>query len=226
MAVRDVNETRVERPLVRPGVYSRGSATVDAILKAALHVLIEEGAAAFTLRRIAAVCGVQVGNVSRHFPRKEMLVQVLLEEFLAAAEPLVGRNSLLSEMSAQDALAMVIEGTLDEIDTKRTTHLFIELWAMANHNDFVAGRLETLYGRVHKLIGSLVTQLNPSLGPDEVETVSLFINASMEGTTVLAGYGKPWEAKMPQIKALALKSLIHLATTITPEEIRLLPSTK
>ena len=68
----------------RPGVYSRGSDTVDAILKAALHVLVEEGASAFTLRRIAAQCGMKVGNVSRHFPRKEMLVQVLLEELLLA----------------------------------------------------------------------------------------------------------------------------------------------
>lgn len=50
----------------RPGIYARGSETVDQILKAALDVLIDEGADAFTLRRIAARCDMKVGNVSYH----------------------------------------------------------------------------------------------------------------------------------------------------------------
>eukprot|EP00456_Euglypha_rotunda_P003911 TRINITY_DN10666_c0_g2_i4.p3 TRINITY_DN10666_c0_g2~~TRINITY_DN10666_c0_g2_i4.p3 ORF type:complete len:113 (+),score=44.52 TRINITY_DN10666_c0_g2_i4:566-904(+) len=66
----------------RPGIYARGTETVDAILKAALDVLIDEGAAAFTIRRIAARCDMKVGNVSYHFPRKEMLIQVLLDELV------------------------------------------------------------------------------------------------------------------------------------------------
>ena len=64
----------------RPGTYARGTETVDAILKAAHTVLIDEGASAFTIRRIAAECGMNVGNVSYHFPRKEMLIQILLDE--------------------------------------------------------------------------------------------------------------------------------------------------
>ena len=47
----------------RPGKYSQGSKTVETILQAALHVLIEEGSGAFTLRRIAAQCDLQVGYV-------------------------------------------------------------------------------------------------------------------------------------------------------------------
>ncbi|KAK0348191.1 hypothetical protein LTR94_038211, partial [Friedmanniomyces endolithicus] len=59
----------------RPGIYARGTETVDTILRAALDLLIDEGATAFTIRRIAARCDMKVGNVSYHFPRKEMLVQ-------------------------------------------------------------------------------------------------------------------------------------------------------
>ena len=204
----------------RPGVYSRGSDTVDAILKAALHVLVDEGASAFTLRRIAAECGMKVGNVSRHFPRKEMLVQVLLDELLS---PTVGeaRVSLTNQgLPAEEALALVIGGTLDETKTKKMTHLFTELWAMANHNQFVAERVEMVTQYMHNLMASYVAELNPALSPEEVDIVTLFINTSIEGSTILAGYGKPWEAKMPQLKAFAVKSLINLAKTITPEEVR------
>lgn len=41
----------------RPGIYARGTETVDTILRAALDLLIDEGATAFTIRRIAARWG-------------------------------------------------------------------------------------------------------------------------------------------------------------------------
>ena len=203
----------------RPGVYSRGSDTVDAILKAALHVLVEEGASAFTLRRIASECGMKVGNVSRHFPRKEMLVQVLLDELLS---PTVGeaRTSLTNQgLPAEEALALIIGGTLDETKTKKMTHLFTELWAMGNHNEFVAERLDMVYQYMHNLVASYVSELNPALSPAEVEIVTLYISTSIEGATILAGYGKRWEAMMPQLKTFAVKSLINMVKTITPEEV-------
>lgn len=208
--------------LTRPGVYACGSDTVNAILEAALHILIEEGASAFTLRRIASECGLKLGNVSRHFPRKEMLVQVLLEELLMPSEGLVERNIRKTGMAAEDALQLIIEGSLDEIKTKRMTHLFIELWAMANHNEFVAERVEASYHYVHQLIAQFVVQLNPKLSAEDAYAVSVFISASIEGSTMLAGFGKPWSSLMPQMKGLAVRSLIHLVKTITPAELRAL----
>jgi AcrR family transcriptional regulator len=208
--------------LARPGVYACGSDTVNAILKAALHILIDEGAAAFTLRRIAGECGLKLGNVSRHFPRKEMLVQVLLEELLMPTQGLVEKNIRKAGMTAEDALIFIIEGSLDEIKTKRMTHLFTELWAMANHNEFVAERVEASYDYVHKLIAEFVMQLNPNLNEKDAYAVSLFVSASIEGSTMLAGFGKPWSSMMPVMKGLAVKSLVHLVKNITPAELRVL----
>lgn len=206
--------------IVRPGKSSHGSKTVDRILQAAVNVLIEEGSAAFTLKRVAAECNMQIGNVSRHFPRKEMLVQLLLHEILTSSDDLLKKHVYKPKLSAEEALTLVITGTLEGAKTKGTTHLMTELWAMSNHNEFVAKRVESLYLHVHKLIGSFVRQLNPSLDADEVEAVALFINATMEGATVLAGYGKPWEARMPFMKAIAAHSLITMVKTITSNDIQ------
>ena len=206
----------------RPGIYSRGSDTVDAILRAALHVLIEEGASAFTLRRIASECGLKVGNVSRHFPRKEMLVQVLLDGLLSPSEGEVRNYLRDTGMAADESLAIVIGGSMDEIRTKKMTHLFTELWAMANHNEFVAERVEMVYHFTNRLIASYVTELNPALSPSDVEIVSVYISATIEGSTVIAGYGRPWAGMMPQVKAMAIKQLVNLAKTITPEELKAL----
>lgn len=205
--------------MTRPGVYLRGAETVELILKAARDVLIDEGASAFTLRRIAARCGMKVGNVSYHFARKEALIQLLLDDLLDFYERILDDTVRQPGLSPEEQLRMLIGICLDDIGTKATTHLFTELWALANHDEFVADRVAAFYRHAHGHIGAAVAPLNPALNPAEVDIVARFISASMEGTTIFAGHGKPWANQMPQLKSLAITSLVHLAKTITPAEI-------
>lgn len=203
----------------RPGTYARGTETVDAILKAAHDVLIEEGASAFTIRRIATASGMKVGNVSYHFPRKEMLIKIMLDELLDSYDKLLESDVRRPNLSPEDRLRLMIRLCLDDIAGKRTTRLFTELWALANHNDFVADRVRAFYQRVHDFIGEVVAQLNPALSADEVQTVALYISASMEGATPFLGFGKPWAEKIGQITAIAEEALVMLAKSITPQQI-------
>jgi AcrR family transcriptional regulator len=219
MGDKDMNEAPV-----RPGIYARGTETVDAILKAALEVLIEEGAGAFTIRRIAAACGMKVGNVSYHFPKKEMLIQVLLDNILATYNVKVEFRVRQSGLPPEERLRTLIIMCLEDICSKRTTHLFTELWALANHNDFVADRIRAFYDRVHGIIAEHVAELNPALSPEEAETVALFISASMEGTTPFLGHEKPWAGRMPAIIGISTTFFVHLARTVRPEDIGALTS--
>lgn len=203
----------------RPGTYARGAETVDQILKAALSVLISEGAGAFTIRRIAAECGMKVGNVSYHFPRKELLIQVLLDDLLDRYDKLLENRVRQPDMSAEDRLRLIIELCLDDITGLRTTRLFTELWALANHNAFIADRVRAFYQKVHDFIGEYVAVLNPALSPADVQTVAIYISTTMEGTTPFAGYDKPWRHEMPRLKAIAVDNLIAMARTITPATI-------
>lgn len=209
-----------EPATARPGIYARGTETVDAILKAALNVLIEEGATAFSIRRVGAACGLRVGNVSYHFPRKEMLVQVLLDELVESYNAKLDTDVRQADLSNEGRLKAVIVMCLDDIRSKRTTRLFTELWALANHNEFIAERVRGFYAQVHKVIGEQIRPLNPALDDEEVQTLALFISASMEGTTPFLGYEKPWTAQMPAITALATDWFVHLAKSIKPGEIK------
>ena len=204
----------------RPGISPRGAETVDVILKAARRVLVEEGAPAFTLRRIAAECGMQMGNVNRHFPRKEMLIRVLLEDLFEHGHEDIAPEYRMDNRPAEEQLAIFIRSSLDRVATKDLTRLFIELWAMANHSEYVADKVEIAYRNLNNLMSPMITEINPALSPEDVEVVALYINTSIEGTTMIAGYGKPWSSKMPQLKEIAVKSLVDLAKTITPEQVR------
>jgi AcrR family transcriptional regulator len=203
----------------RPGTYARGTETVDAILKAAHDVLIDEGASAFTIRRIATASGMKVGNVSYHFPRKEMLIKIMLDELLESYDKLLESRVRQPDLSAEERLRLMIVICLDDIAGKRTTRLFTELWALANQNAFVADRVRVFYQRVHDFIGEAVAALNPALSPDEVHTVALYISASMEGSTPFLGYEKPWAAKMPLITAIAAEHLVAMARSVRPGEL-------
>lgn len=214
-----LTDTAPETAPTRPGIYARGTETVDSILKAALSVLIDEGATAFTIRRIAAACDMKVGNVSYHFPRKEMLVHVLLDDLVESYDAKLELQVRQPSLPPEERLRIVITMCLDDIASKRTTHLFTELWALANHNDFIADKVRAFYQKVHDVIAEYVRALNPALSTDEAQTLALFISASMEGTTPFLGHRKPWAQKMPAITALSAKWFVHLAKTIKPGEI-------
>ena len=204
---------------LRPGTYARGTETVDAILQAAHDVLIEEGASAFTIRRIATASGMKVGNVSYHFPRKEMLIKFMLDELLDNYDKLLESEVRQPGISPEERLRLMIVLCLDDIAGKRTTRLFTELWALANHNAFIADRVRAFYQKVQDFIGEAVAALNPALSADEVHTVALYISASMEGSTSFLGFEKPWAAKMPQFTAIAADALVALAKSIKSEQI-------
>ena len=173
-----------------------GRQVLDAIIKAALRVLIDEGAGAFTIRRIAAECGMKVGNVSYHFPKKELLIQTLLDDIIGNYDKLLERTVRQPGLDAEERLRLIVVMCLDDIAGKRTTRLFTELWALANHNEFVADRVRLFYQRVHDFIAEYVGELNPALSAQEVRDVALYISASMEGATPFLGYEKPWATRI------------------------------
>lgn len=203
----------------RPGSYACGAETIEHILRAALTVLVEEGSHAFTLRRIAAECGMKVGNLSYYFPHKQDLVQELLEAILLGYGDLAAEMLGETDGQPEERLRRMIALTLDDIRTKRTTNLFPELWALANHDPRVDALVQDFYARAQRGFAEAVAGINPALSPEDCRIVALYISASIEGTTVFAGHGKPWEARMPTIKTLALMSLLSLVRRLQPGDL-------
>lgn len=220
--VQDQDDLPVMRIRARPGAYACGTETIEQILRAALNVLVEEGSNAFTLRRIAVECGMKVGNLSYYFPHKEDLVEELLEAILNGYSDMTTEE--LRDVSAdpEEQLRCGIAFTLDDIRSKRTTNLFPELWALANHNKKIDRLVQDFYARAQEKIAVSVKAINGALTDEDCRTVALFISATIEGTTIFAGHAKLWEPMMPEIKALAIQSLLHLVKTLRSEDLRAL----
>lgn len=204
----------------REGGYARGQEGFEQILHAALSLLVEQGSKALTLRRIAAECGLNAGNLSYYFRSKDDLIRELLDAVISAYEDSFESIVHNPDASADERLEQLIDMIMADITTKKTTRFFPELWAMANQDPFVQDRMEELYARARSSLNELIREINPALPDDERETLALFMSAAMEGTTMFAGYEKPWQPRMPWLTKIATRSFLDLVHTLRPGDMR------
>jgi AcrR family transcriptional regulator len=59
---------------------SRSKATVDALLQATAHILLEGGIEALTTNHVAEVAGVSIGSLYQYFPNKGSILAALIEK--------------------------------------------------------------------------------------------------------------------------------------------------
>lgn len=191
------------------------------ILRTALHVLIEEGYRAMSMRRVATACGMKLGNLTYHYPTREDLVRELLNAVISSYEVEFAAIVHAPGVPPEERLARVCGLIIDDIGSKKTTRLFPELWALANHDAFVYERVHELYNRARAPIVEIVAEMRPDLSEADRFDLSLFISASMEGLTVFAGYQRPYAARLPAVEAIGIRSFINIvrnfAGTAGPE---------
>ena len=194
----------------REGGYAKGHETREHILQAALSLLVEEGYQAMSMRRVAAECGMKLGNLTYHFASREDLVRALLDAVIRAYEIEFAAIVHLPGTSPEDRLAEICGLILEDIRTKKTTRVFPELWALSNHDAFVLDRVQEAYARARAPLIEIVGEMRPDLTEEQRQDLALFISASMEGMTTFAGYEKPFEARMPWIETIAIESFVNL----------------
>lgn len=204
----------------REGGYARGRDGHAQILRAALDLLVGSGYRAMSMRRVAEACGMKLGNLTYYFPTKEDLVRELLDAVISSYE--IEFDAIVHEtgVSAEDRLAEVCILILEDICSKKTTHIFPELWALSNHDPFVLQRVQEMYARARVALEEIIGEINPALPPDERAILALFISGSMEGMTMFAGHEKPFQPQMPWLERIAVKSFIQIASTIRPGEMK------
>lgn len=194
----------------REGSNTRGQDGLEQILNAALSILIEHGYKALTMRRIAAECGMKSGNISYYFKSKNDLVRALLDAIMTSYEEAIAVALNSAGSDPEKRMETLIQLILEDIRSKKTTHVFPELWALSNHDPFVKERLYDLYSRQYGYFQELIKQLNPSISEQDEKLLSAFISAALEGMTVFAGYDKPWETFMPVFEEMARQCFVHL----------------
>ena len=201
------------------GVYQTGRDRIAQILDVALGILVDNGYEAMTLREVARRCKVQIGAISHYYRSRADLLQDVLNAVLADYARRIRAIEKASDLGAEQKLERVISLLLEDMQGKQTTRLFPHLWQLANHDPFVAKIVDSIYALERLTLNRLIAQINPTLGEEARETLSVFVSSAIAGSTMFIGFEKPWRSQLPMYRAIACKGLVDMVKTLSVEQL-------
>jgi len=161
-----------------------------------------------------------VGNLNYYYANKADLLADLVD--IAMHGYVAHFDAILEETDPalpERALEKVMRFIMADLGTRETTVFFPELWALANHDADAAKRMHEMYKNYRSVYDQLITKIKPGLSSAEVRQLSLVISASIEGHTMFLGYKKPWASQRQRLCNIAVKGLLDMVRSITPEDI-------
>ena len=201
------------------GVYQTGKERLLQIQEVALGILVDEGFPTLTLREVARRCNIQIGAVSYYYKSRVDLFQDTINNVLN--DYAENFRSIIRDKSKsdEDRLHGLIELLLDDMQSKQTTRLFPHLWMMANHDELIAQTVDRIYILERNTFNMLIARINPKLSKQERETLSVFLSASIAGSTLFVGFEKPWARELHLYRAITSRALLETVKTITSEQL-------
>ena len=201
------------------GIYQTGRERVVQILETALDIIIENGYQALTLREVARRCEIQIGAVSYYYKSRADLLQDVINLVLVPYSDNITAILHTPDLSPEQKLERFIRFLLDDIQTKRTTRFFPHLWALSNHDPFVAKAVDSIYLLERQSLKKLIGEMNPTLAEQERDVLAVYIGASVAGSIMFIGHDKPWASELPLYSALTCHALVALTKSVTPEQL-------
>jgi len=192
----------------RQGAYQKGKDKRQDILDAAAALLIDSGYHNFSMRKVADAAGIRVGNLQYYFPSKEKLVKAMLDS--ALSRYLDDFFEIRQHGTPEEQFLTVINHVVFDLNSKRTTVFFPEVWSLSNHEKGVTKAMDEMYENYRSVLTDIIGEVNPKLSLQQARRIALFITASLEGHTVFIGYQKPWRKETANIVEMASQSFLWL----------------
>lgn len=176
---------------VRKGtaVREKGQERVEVILGTALALLVEDGYAGLSLRKISTSAGLHLGHVQYYFPTKQDLLRAMLERWLAMFRATVSRK-LDQHTAALDRLLDLVDLSLRDMRTPMGSIMIWEIWALAPRDPFVAELMDKLYVDLRREYRNLLMEHDPTLSARRSQLVAGALSALVEGASLYVGHGK------------------------------------
>ncbi|MDU8944341.1 TetR/AcrR family transcriptional regulator [Ovoidimarina sediminis] len=171
----------------RGNTHKGSHATVERIILAAQQMLIEVGSADLTMRKVAEVAGLSLGNVTYHFPSKRDLLIALIQRLTTQyAEQF---KQILGEIAKDPntTLDQLVRWLLGDAAEYETAAIFRELWAMSLHDDVIRDCIDSFYDRHMAEVAAMLEDLYPEVDSQAAAEFVQILAMLSEGTAVLYG---------------------------------------
>ena len=187
-------------------------------LEAARRLFIEEGYAAFSMRKVARAIGISQGHLQHFFPTREDLMSAMLEQTAHHYSEIY--ETLLVGVEGQGVARFeaVVHFLINDITNREMTNFFVELWPMTAHNETASAMLRDIYRRNCEGFARVVQELRPTAPPDEVQDMSLQILALIDGLILYYHSARPDDAMLARVQRRAMGTIRQI--------VGLLPTTE
>lgn len=182
----------------------KGRERIEAILDAATRVLIDDGYAELSTRKIAARAGIRPGHLQYYFPTKQSVVRGLLERYLARA------TRAFAERGGD--LQAILDGILADQANDEGARFFWELWALAARDPEVAEAMRVFYRGYWRTLVVALLAAEPALGRPRAERRAALLVAMLEGLTLFRSRGADRALPLPFLER-ELRSLVDRLAT-------------
>ncbi|MCC6848052.1 MAG: TetR/AcrR family transcriptional regulator [Deltaproteobacteria bacterium] len=185
-------------PRHRPGtaVLPKGRVRMEAILDAATALLIDEGYAQLSTRKIAARAGIRPGHLQYYYPAKQDIVRGLLERYLERASLAFEREAEATP-AAERRVELFLDAVLRDQREGDRARFFWELWALAARDDAIAGAMQAFYRAYWRRLVGVLLGVRPALGRPRAERRAALLIATLEGLTLFRSRGAGRELPLP-----------------------------
>jgi AcrR family transcriptional regulator len=204
------------RTVAAPAEAARSGRSAE-VLRAARAVLVEEGYAALTTRKIAQRLGMRQSNVQYYFPSKTELVRALFEQAVADDRPsggaAPGPSSPLERMLAS------VDQFLAKHDDIKEQAFLRELWALSAHDPEVAAVMSRFYQRWIEIVARNILATTPELGRKRAEQRALLVISLVDGLSLFHGAAGVEHRALDGIER-ELRSAVRALVTQTDLESR------
>lgn len=160
-------------------VQARSAASVDAILKATIQVLLKVGKERLTTTLVAARAGVSVGTLYQYFPNKSALLKAVLKQHMTQVQEAVERAGRAQQgRSAQEMVAALVSSFLEA--KMREVKTSVALYSVSSDVDGAQVVRETAMHMNRAIVAMLKTA--PERIAD-VELVASVLQGAMAGVS-------------------------------------------
>ncbi|MGF6604079.1 AcrR family transcriptional regulator [Paraburkholderia sp. GAS448] len=166
----------------------RGNRTtrVPEILEISINAFATDGYAAFNQRRVASEAGLRLSTLQHYFRTREDLLRATVEamgdRYLDLYRKL-SRDSSLTPLARLDKIADETFNALARPNSNFSAFA-IELWSLAEHEDFARDLLEEITGQNLEIFAGLVSKINPELSSEDCALRGALLTSNLQGLLI------------------------------------------
>jgi AcrR family transcriptional regulator len=164
---------------------------IEEIVAVAVELFAKEGAAGFSMRRVATLAGVTLSTLQHYFGKGENLLKITINSITARYIDTLRALEHDVNLAARERFHLITDEIISWSTDPVVSDCYFELYALASKDKEVARLIEEIYVAYHGLLTDFVAKLNPALTRDRAAMIALMIGAHIDGAMIFRYRGSP-----------------------------------